>query len=167
MLDETYTPGLFGKLKLVICAPISDRLRSVLFFVQDESPRTIASRVTWLSKLIGSLPTFAETAWLRCQTAAIYWFRIVLYNERDAGAMRFCLAFRQEGSRAARNFIHIDKAPTRAVKWPGSTVSHVRANRECGEGTGTRFPGSDSAAAPATVSGEPEPQSHWDIPGRR
>src|SRR4030088_2460305 len=41
-------------------------------------------------------------------------------------------------SRRGRN-VRIDKPTTRAVKWPRSTVSHVRANRECGEERKFRF----------------------------
>ena len=38
-----------------------------------------------------------------------------------------------------------------------STIDGRQSNRECG----TERECSNSAAAPATVSGEPEPQCHW------
>jgi len=47
---------------------------------------------------------------------------------------------------ASAHRIGIDKAEMAAVKWPRSTVSQSRANRECGA---ERC--SNAAAAPATV----------------
>ena len=47
------------------------------------------------------------------------------------------------------------------LKWPRSTVSRMR-----GTGNAVRAESPKSAAAPATVSGEPEPQSHWERPGK-
>jgi hypothetical protein len=55
----------------------------------------------------------------------------------------------------------IDKEAGGLLKWPRSTVSQMRANRERGTGSPPK-----SAAAPATVSGEPEPNSHWEGPGK-
>ena len=60
---------------------------------------------------------------------------------------------------------HIDKATAPTVNCRGSTVSRQRAERECGaEGRGN--PASNAAAAPATVSGEPEPQRPLGQPGK-
>ena len=53
----------------------------------------------------------------------------------------------------------IDKGASPPLKWPDRRSLVKRANRE----RGTDFR-SKSAAAPATVSGEPEPHCHWGIP---
>ena len=45
-----------------------------------------------------------------------------------------------------------------------STVSFAQARER--RGNAVRNSGSKSAAAPATVSGEPVPQSHWECPGK-
>ena len=70
---------------------------------------------------------------------------------------RFPLGARAEAWRC------IDKGPCGASYGPDRrSLSSERANRECGAGLDPK-----SAAAPATVSGEPVPQATGSNPGRR
>ena len=55
----------------------------------------------------------------------------------------------------------IDKGGAARLKCLASTVSRMR-----GTGNAVRAQGPKSAAAPATVSGEPEPNGHWETPGK-
>src|SRR3954447_9461097 len=64
---------------------------------------------------------------------------------------------RERQGRAGRE--HIDKGGAGRLKCRVSTVSRMR-----GTGNAVRAERPKSAAAPATVSGEPEPNSHWEIP---
>src|SRR5215470_16153388 len=63
----------------------------------------------------------------------------------------------------AANCLHscIDKSSITTVKCP-----HRRSLTRERTGNAVRNVGSKSAAAPATVSGEPVPHGHWDNPGK-
>ena len=58
-------------------------------------------------------------------------------------------------------------ALTKGGTGPLSALIRRSLDRESEQGMRCEAFASKSAAAPATVSGEPEPQSHWENPGRR
>jgi hypothetical protein len=82
-------------------------------------------------------------------------------HDRGHAALRLCPPYRFAWN-LVKSFARIDNSTPETLTRPDLTVS----SQEERKGNAVRDRSPNSAAAPATVSGELVPQSHWENPGK-